>query len=166
MVKFQNEIIKPKSEYLNFDKLKNDSCKNLICYVKNKTQLSNILIKNLTCIDSVYFREDALFEADTIYNLNKDYSSIILDYNDGLNCTYKFILIINLKTNINTDCIIGFTDCDREGDSQYYSSSFSIHNNNIKIFKKYAPKGVDVTESKIIKTNNYTINDVGKLVLR
>lgn len=140
-----------------------DVCQNLICFVKNKLEIPKDVIKNKTIIDPVYINEESSFTGDTVYNINDDYSALIIDCSDGMVCAYKFILIINLKTNLNTDYVLGFTECDRDGDNEYYSVDFLIKNKKITIYKKCALKGMDIPDSKIIETDLYAIDDLGNL---
>jgi hypothetical protein len=144
-------------------KVDEDSCKNLICYVRRRLTIPHSLIKKETLIDTVYINYGAIFTGDTIYSISRDHSILILDYNDGLVCLNKFILIIDNKSNINTDYILGSTDCDRNGDNEYFSTYFLIKGEEIIISKKFAAKGVEIANSKIIETKRYSINNYGKL---
>ncbi|MCW3083921.1 MAG: hypothetical protein JWP12_1287 [Bacteroidetes bacterium] len=140
---------------------KTDSCQDLICYAKQKLPVPLSVIKSKTVIDSTYLHKNVFFTGDTIYTLNENYSALILNYNDGLVCSYQFILIMDLKNNANTDYVVGKTDCDRDGENEYYSYSFVIKNGIIKITQKHAEEGED--ELKIGRATSYVVTDKGKL---
>jgi ubiquinone biosynthesis protein COQ9 len=78
-----------------------DTCHSLICYANNKSEITKNFMKKNTIIDSVYLSRNGYrpgdttnftFTGDTLFNINKNYSAIIIDYNDGLVCSDKFIL--------------------------------------------------------------------------
>lgn len=141
--------------------VKADSCQDLICYAHQKNAIPLSVIRNKTVIDSTYLHKNVFFTGDTIYPINENYSALVLNYNDGLVCSYRFILIMDLKTNVNTDYVIGKTDCDRDGDSEYYSYSYVIKNGVIKITQKHAEEGED--ELKIGRVTSYAVTEKGKL---
>jgi len=144
-------------------KKEKDSCIYLRCYLNNKLIIPFSLIKNETLIDTIYLREGAFFIVDTTYKINSNYSLVIMNNNDGLVCSNKFILVIENKFNKNTDCILAGTDCDRDGDNKYYSTKFSIKGQEILIYRKFAAKGVEINDSKIIETKRYYVDPYGKL---
>ena len=160
---FFNTATSAKSNYSLLAE-KNDSCRDLICYAHQKTGIPLSVIRTKTVIDSTYLHKNVFFTGDTLYPINENYSALVLNYNDGLVCSYRFILIMDLKTNVNTDYVIGKTDCDRDGDSEYYSYSYVIKNGVIKITQKHAEEGED--ELKIGRVTSYSVTDKGKLKTR
>ncbi|MFL5763618.1 MAG: hypothetical protein ACJ77K_06720 [Bacteroidia bacterium] len=136
-----------------------DSCLRLECYFEQKKEIPQTIVEHNHLIDSVYINGVATYEGDTIYTLNSNYKLAVLKYDDHIACVYKFLLLIDTKTGINMDRVLGYADCDRDGLTQQLFDSFEVKNNSIKINHWKIPEGQERKNAKISKTETYLIKN-------
>lgn len=90
--------------------------------VSRKRSLSISQIRQFSTIDSALYTgnyPNAVFTGDTVVQLKQNLKAAIVDYNDGLNCSGKFLLLFLPGRERSADVQIVETDCDRDESSEY-----------------------------------------------
>ena len=148
-----------------------DTSTSIIYYLQNQKEIPLGFIRNNTVIDSSYYMdsfysnsgERAYFEGDTVCKWNDNYSIGIVNYH-GLVCSYKFILIINSENFVNTSYLIGATDCDRDGDREFYYFSYLIESDKIIVSENKVVEGQDIDDAIVVERLAYFIDESGNLI--
>jgi hypothetical protein len=138
------------------DSLKEDKPKEALTFLDSilkKYELSVDQIRAHTKIDSNYYSDiyaNAVFKGEAIVDFKNGYKGAIIDYGDGRNCLYKFLLIINPVNNINTDNEIIYTDCDRDESSGYRFIRYKLLNDPaFETSEYYIPANAGDDSSKV-----------------
>ena len=90
-------------------------------------------IKKYTIIDSVYWTgvdHGGHFVGDSIYFREQKHPLLVLNYSDGLVCTYLFLLVFDSSGLHNSDYRIIEMNCDVDGSSGYTDLSYQILNDS------------------------------------
>lgn len=148
-----------------------DTSTSIIYYLQNKKEIPLDFIRNNTVIDSSYYMdsfysndgEGTYFKGDTVYKWNDNYSIGIVNYH-GLVCSYKFILVINSENFVNTSYLIGTTNCDRDGDREFYYFSYLIESDKIIVSENKVLEGQDLDDAIVVERIAYFIDESGKLI--
>jgi hypothetical protein len=80
--------------------------------ISNKDELSVEQIRSHTSIDSIWYigrHSDAGFTGDTVFRFSGGFTGAIIEYNDRLNCMYRFLLVFRARDNLNTANKIFYT---------------------------------------------------------
>ena len=96
--------------------------------VAAQLDLSFKQVRRHTDIDSGYFTAKSKFTGDTIYYALSKFPLAIIRNEDGLVCSYKFLLVYNRHTRENTACYLVETDCDEDYGTDFSRLSFKIFN--------------------------------------
>jgi hypothetical protein len=135
--------------------------------INNKYELSIEQIKRNTLIDNVYYTgmfSDARFTGDTVIDLYHGFKGAIIDYDDRLVCSRKFLVILN-EANQNTDEKIVFTECDQDESSSNRTVNYKfINDSSFETIETYFPANSERLKPKPkVKKFIWRINHVGSI---
>ncbi|WP_207513876.1 hypothetical protein [Longitalea luteola] len=132
--------------------------------VLSKCQLSAQQIQNHTNIDSMWYTGiflNSTFSGDTIVNFYSGFKGAIINYDDGKNCVYKFLLIFSSPDRLNTDYKTIYSDCDHDESSDYSSLNFTILNDStFETIEKYNAAG---SKNEIMEKIKWRLNQKGQI---
>ena len=130
--------------------------------ILNKSELTLLQVREHLIIDSVFytgFHGEATFVGDTIVRLRNGFTGAIIEYDDHKNCIFKFLFVFSPRDNLNTDYERIYSDCDRDGDSDYTTTRYKLLNDSVfEISENYFPEHSD--EPTISKTR-WFVNQKG-----
>jgi hypothetical protein len=130
--------------------------------ILNKSELTLLQVREHLIIDSLFytgFHSEASFVGDTIVRLRNGFTGAIIEYDDHKNCMFKFLFVFSPGDNLNTDYERIYSDCDRDGDSDYTTTRYRLLNDSLfEISENYFPEHSD--EPTISKTR-WLVNQKG-----
>lgn len=131
-----------------------------------KLDLSASQIRLHTNIDTVFLRPTSSFSGDTVYYVNDKYAVAVIIYDDGLVCLNKFLVVFRIADIVNTDLILGETQCDEDESSDYSRRTFKFINDSSFIVDDVYYERTPGHKTKVdLEKSTYEINRSGKLDL-
>jgi hypothetical protein len=111
--------------------------------VAGKFGLTIQQVKVHTQIPEIYYTDiysGATFEGEKVIDLAYGYKGAILNYSDGRNCMYKFLLIMDTANNKNGSYSIIYSECDRDESAGYKTINYKFLNDSLfDITETYLP---------------------------
>jgi hypothetical protein len=136
--------------------------------VARRYVLSIPQIKTRTVIPDFYYTDTnsgASFSGEKVIDLAYGYKGAILEYSDGRNCMYKFLLVIDTVKNVNVSYIQIFSECDRDESSGYYTLHYKFQNDSLfDVLKTYTPPHAEEKKDSRTTIDTWRISREGKIV--
>jgi hypothetical protein len=133
--------------------------------IVRKDELSIQQIRDYTNLDSVYYtgyHSYAAFTGDTVVNLHGNPKGLIIDYEDGRICHYKFLFVYDPITSRAVDYKNIYLNCDHEEDSGYYVIKYEFLNDSVfKTIGDYISENGKLDKRKLIK---WKVDLTGRIV--
>ena len=130
--------------------------------ILNKSELTLRQVRKHLIIDSLFytgFYGEATFVGDTIVRLRNGFTGAIIEYDDHKNCIFKFLFVFSPDDNLNTDYERIYSDCDRDGDSDYTTTRYKLLNDSaFEISENYFPEH---SEEPTISKTRWLVNQKG-----
>jgi hypothetical protein len=114
-----------------------DSAKTSLTFldsVSRQYDLTIAQIKAHTLIPDFYYTgrlSVATFSGNTVINLAYGFKGAVLNYSDGLNCSYKFLLVMDTAKNINVSYHQIYSVCDRDESAGYVTLDYKFLNDSL-----------------------------------